>query len=110
MADRDQPSTSAMSSGLLGRSQGSQVETDDDWVSLVSPQLTQEEWEELSSAESDTESDVEDTEARWLSRRKLCYNSTKMAREVPETYHLTHITPNYQQTNPPPHPVLLLSI
>ena len=37
--------------------------TDDDWVSLVNPHLTQEEREELLSAESDTESEVEDTEA-----------------------------------------------
>lgn len=54
---------SAMLAGLLGRSQGYLAETEDEWVSLVSPHLTQEEWEELSCAESDTESDVEDTEA-----------------------------------------------
>ena len=50
---------SATSVGLLAHSRDSCTDTghpevEDDWVSLISPHLTQEEHEKLSSAESDT--------------------------------------------------------
>ena len=65
---RDRPDTGdagASVSGLLASGQASETtpsEGDDDWISLVTPHLTQEERDELSSAESDSEAEEPSSE------------------------------------------------